>query len=88
MFDHCLTRLDVEADPILTVKQVAVLLKVSEKTVYSMAKKGELLAFRVGNQWRFRREDIEDWIRSQSKKSIERTQTGLELHGPPLKSLE
>jgi len=57
-------------DSIITVRQVAGLLKVSEKTVYTMAKSGELPAFRVRNQWRIRREDLEAWIKSrQSNRS-------------------
>ncbi len=40
-------------DEILTLPEVAQLLKVAEKTVYSMAQKGHLPAFKVGGQWRF-----------------------------------
>lgn len=53
----------------LTVRDVAKILKVSEKTVYSMAKKGELPAFRVRNQWRIRREDLEAWVESHSTRN-------------------
>ncbi len=59
----------MKADLVRTIKDVAKLLKVSEKTVYSMAKKGELPAFRVRNQWRIRREDLEVWITSQSARN-------------------
>jgi len=54
----------MKADSIISVKEVAGLLKVSEKTVYSMVNSGELPAFRVRNQWRIRREDLETWIES------------------------
>ncbi|MBZ0130438.1 MAG: helix-turn-helix domain-containing protein [Rhodobacteraceae bacterium] len=53
------------ADPILTVPEVAVLLKVAEKTVYTMARKGQIPAFKVGGQWRFRHDDIDRWIDEQ-----------------------
>lgn len=53
------------ADEILTVAEVAVLLKVAEKTVYTMAQKSELPCFRVRGQWRFRRLDLDSWIASQ-----------------------
>jgi predicted DNA-binding transcriptional regulator AlpA len=36
------------ADEILTLPEVALLLKVAEKTVYTMAQKGDLPAFKVG----------------------------------------
>ena len=53
------------ADEILTVVEVAQLLKVAEKTVYTMAQKGELPAFKVRGQWRFKRDDIDAWIEQQ-----------------------
>ncbi len=46
-------------------KNVAELLKVGEKTVYSMARTGELPAFKVRGQWRFSRKDIDSWIEQQ-----------------------
>lgn len=49
-------------DEILTLPEVAQLLKVAEKTVYTMAQKGELPAFKVRGQWRFKRDDINAWI--------------------------
>lgn len=55
-------------DEILTLKEVAQLLKVAEKTVYTMSQKQELPAFKVGGQWRFRREDINRWIDQQQAK--------------------
>ena len=38
------------SDEILTLPEVAQLLKVAERTVYTMAQKGELPAFKVGGQ--------------------------------------
>ncbi|MCO6361606.1 helix-turn-helix domain-containing protein [Paracoccus sp. 08] len=52
-------------DPILTLPEVAVLLKVAEKTVYTMAQTGQIPAFKVRGQWRFKRDDIERWIDEQ-----------------------
>lgn len=52
-------------DEILTLPEVAQLLKVAEKTVYSMAQKGLLPAFKVGGQWRFKRADLDQWIEEQ-----------------------
>ena len=49
-------------DEILTVGEVALLLKVAEKTVYTMAQGAELPGFKVRGQWRFRRRDIDEWI--------------------------
>jgi excisionase family DNA binding protein len=52
-------------DEILTLPEVAQLLKVAEKTVYTMAQKGELPAFKVRGQWRFKRDDLDTWIERQ-----------------------
>ncbi len=56
-------------DEILTVMEVATLLKVAGKTVYTMAQQDELPAFKVRGQWRFRRADIDDWMNSQVARS-------------------
>jgi excisionase family DNA binding protein len=54
------------SDEILTVQEVAALLKVADKTVYTMAQRGEIPAFKVRGQWRFRRADIDTWIHEQT----------------------
>jgi excisionase family DNA binding protein len=57
------------SDEILTLPEVAQLLKVAEKTVYTMAQKGQLPAFKVRGQWRFKRADIDGWIEQQKEAS-------------------
>lgn len=52
-------------EEVLKLKDVAALLKVGEKTVYSLAQTGELPAFKVRGQWRFSRKDIDAWIEQQ-----------------------
>lgn len=49
----------------LTVRDVAGLLAVDSKTVYRLAKRGELPGFRVAGAWRFMKGDIESWIEAQ-----------------------
>ena len=49
-------------DEILTISDVASFLKVTEKTLYGLAQKGDLPGFQVGGQWRFRRTAIDSWI--------------------------
>ena len=44
---------------VFTVKDVALMLKVSRATVYAMIERGQLLHFRVNNSVRVRREEIE-----------------------------
>jgi len=53
------------AKPVLTVKEVASLLRVDEKTVYRLVKKRQLPGFKVAGAWRFKHEDIDLWIEKQ-----------------------
>ena len=46
----------------LSVKDVAKLLNVSEKTIYRMIKDETIPCFRVGGQWRFDRRQINSWV--------------------------
>ena len=55
----------MQNEELLKIKDVVELLKVGEKTVYSMARTGELPAFKVRGQWRFARKDIDSWIEQQ-----------------------
>jgi len=56
-------------DRILTIKDVAAILKLAEKTVYSMAQNGELPAFKVRGQWRLRGVDFDNWVAEQANAS-------------------
>lgn len=52
-----------EADgEILTLEEVAAYLKAGKKTVYRLAQKGEIPAFKLGGSWRFRRAELDSWI--------------------------
>lgn len=52
-------------DIILTIKEVAQYLKVNERTIYRLAASGDIPAFKVGNSWRFKQTDLEEWIAQQ-----------------------
>ena len=54
-------------DDILTISDVANLFKVTEKTLYGLAQKGDLPGFKVGGQWRFQRAAIESWIQVKTE---------------------
>ena len=43
---------------ILTAKEVACLLKITQTTVYNLAAEGKISGFRVGNSWRFDMDEI------------------------------
>lgn len=50
------------AEQILTIKEVADFLKLTEKTAYRLAAEGKLPGFKVGGSWRFKQSDIDAWI--------------------------
>lgn len=55
------------AEQIMTVREVAEYLKLTEKTAYRLAAAGKLPGFKVGGSWRFRRSDVEVWIETQKE---------------------
>ena len=49
-------------EDILTIDEVAKYLRVSERTVYEWAQKGEIPAGKIGTAWRFKKSDLEKWV--------------------------
>ena len=58
----------IMSDQILTLKEVAEYLKLTEKTAYRLAAEKKLPGFKVGGSWRFKMVDIEKWIEEQKTK--------------------
>ncbi len=54
------------AEILLTLEQVAEYLNVDRYTVYRLLARRQLPAFKVGNQWRFKRKMIEAWLMRNS----------------------
>ena len=50
------------ADEVLTVKELCDLLRVNQSTVYKLVREGSIPAFRVGSEWRFRKDVIMRWM--------------------------
>lgn len=59
-------------DDILTIREVADLLKINEKTAYKLASAGKIPGFKVGGSWRFERQEIARWI----KRKVDEQQGG------------
>jgi excisionase family DNA binding protein len=51
---------------VLTVKEVSDLMQVHPSTLYKLVRQGSIPSFRVGTDWRFRRDVIERWTVEQS----------------------
>ena len=49
-------------DPLLTVAEVAQVMRVSNMTVYRLIKSGQMAAIRVGKNYRIRRRDVERYL--------------------------
>lgn len=54
-------------DEIMTIREVAEFLKLTEKTAYRLVSEDKLPGFKVGGSWRFRKSDINAWIGKQTK---------------------
>jgi excisionase family DNA binding protein len=59
------------AGAILTIKEVADYLKVTERTIYRLAAARQIPAFKVGGSWRFSKSDIDAWISRQSTAELD-----------------
>ncbi len=63
---------------IMTIEEVAAYMRVSERTVYDWAQKGELPGGKLGTTWRFKREDVENWVNSRiSNKPVKPAVSGV-----------
>lgn len=56
-------------DDILTIEEVAKYLRVSERTVYDWAQKGEIPSGKIGTVWRFKKAEIEKWVNERLSSS-------------------
>ena len=57
-------------DDIVTIEEVAKYLRVSDRTVYDWAQKGELPAGKIGTVWRFKKSEIEKWVNERLTSSV------------------
>jgi excisionase family DNA binding protein len=51
----------------LTPEDVAALLRIDRETVYRMARRGELPAFKVSRRWRFLPSHLQRWMEQQER---------------------
>lgn len=55
-------------DQIMTLKEVAEYLKLTDKTAYRLAAEKKLPGFKIGGSWRFKMTDLDAWIEAQKNK--------------------
>jgi len=64
--------MESEEKSVMTLAEVAEYLRISESTVYKLAREGVIPAQKLGKQWRFHKLAVTDWLKghntSDSKK--------------------
>ena len=63
------------SDDIVTVREVADFLKVTEGTIYRLDAESQIPSFKVGGSWRFRRTDLVEWISEQADRAASADRT-------------
>lgn len=67
-------------DDILTIEEVAKYLRVSDRTVYDWAQKGEIPAGKIGTVWRFKKSEVENWVNARlSSNSAKQTEINVQI---------
>lgn len=67
-------------DDILTIEEVAKYLRVSDRTVYDWAQKGEIPAGKIGTVWRFKKSELERWVNERlSSSSVKKSDTEVQV---------
>ena len=63
---------------VMTIAELAAYLRCNKSTIYRLIKREKLPAFRIGSDWRFKRELIEKWMEDQgSKLSLPESRQGI-----------
>ena len=52
-------------DSWMTLEEIAQYLKVSKDSIYRLAQKGEIPASKIGNLWRFKKDEVDEWMKNR-----------------------
>ena len=55
---------DVSSDRWLSVDEIAAYLGIRRYTIYKWIERKDMPAHKVGSLWKFRKEEIDEWVRS------------------------
>ncbi|MBI3324547.1 MAG: helix-turn-helix domain-containing protein [Candidatus Omnitrophica bacterium] len=61
----------VKPGQIMTLREVAGYLGLHVMTVYKLTREGRVPAAKIGGQWRFKRDVLDEWLESQMRKQSE-----------------
>jgi len=56
-------------DKWLTIDQIADYLQVSKEKIYKLCQKGKMPASKFGGQWRYKRTEVDQWLKRQRPKN-------------------
>ena len=68
------------SEDILTIREVADLLKINEKTVYKLAAAGKIPGVKVGGSWRFDRAGLLSWMKTGGHVAVLDRSYGFRAH--------
>ena len=57
--------MDLQRDSVMTIEELAGYLKIPKSTLYKLAQEGKLPGQKVGRHWRFHREAVDQWLKTQ-----------------------
>lgn len=66
----------MDQDKWLTIDELAEYLKMGRTKLYRLTQAGEIPASKVGTQWRFDREEIDDWMKDQRPPAVSQDKKG------------
>jgi len=53
-----------QADDVMTIDELAAYLKLSKSSLYQFARAGKVPGVKIGQQWRFQKSAIDEWMRT------------------------
>lgn len=59
---------ETQIESMISTKQVATILGISEKSVTHMVETGELPSYRIGRLWKFKRNEVQTYIEAHQYK--------------------
>ena len=59
-----------QADPVMTIDDLACYLKLSKSTLYKLCQEGRVPGQKVGRHWRFHKDTVDEWLKQNSKEAI------------------
>lgn len=63
--------MEEKVNRIMTTEEAAEYLRLTPATVRKFAQSGEIPAAKLGREWRFDKELLEEWFRQQANKRVE-----------------